>query len=98
VRNTWGEIYFDSIDLAHTENNLLKCHKIAETIWYLSQKAPSLELSHHICPIGAGLDNNTNKMIEEFINRFKKGVVDVDAVSVDGEENLEPVKPLLDLF
>ena len=33
LQNTWGEMFFHSIDLRDMENRLLKYHAIAECVW-----------------------------------------------------------------
>ncbi len=32
-KNSWGEIYFHTLDLTHIENNIFKCYEIATKIW-----------------------------------------------------------------
>jgi hypothetical protein len=89
VKNTWGEFYFGSIDLAHTENNLLKCHEIAKNIWcYLGESASSRP-RYHVCRLGVSQDTIADQTIKDFIIKFRQGVTDTTAGHVDGRPYLD---------
>ena len=90
VKNTWGELYFGSIDLAHTENNLLKCHEIAKNIWRYLRKSASSRPQYRVCRLGVSQDTIADRTIKDFIVKFREGVTDTTAGHVDG-------KPYLDL-
>jgi hypothetical protein len=89
VKNTWGELYFGSIDLAHTENNLLKCHEIAKNIWcYLGESASSRR-RYHVCRLGVSPDTIADQTIQDFIVKFNEGGTDATIGPVDERPYLD---------
>jgi hypothetical protein len=102
LKNTWGELYFGSIDLAHTENNLLKCHEIARTVWSYLHESRASRLQYQVCRLGVSPDNMATRTIRDFIDRFRKGDTGITSGDIKKKENFERVvekgdRPLLDL-
>jgi adenylate cyclase class 1 len=91
VRNTWGELYFGSIHLGDTENNLLKCHKIAKNIWNYLYDFTHSRLQYHVCRVGVGPDNIASTTIEEFIGKFRRRVAGRPTADGRREENFEQI-------
>lgn len=72
VQNTWGEMFFYSLDLGHIENDLLKRYEIAKRLWQYLQRAVPGESEYRIHEsqiMGAGA---TTRAIEDFIQSFRE--------------------------
>ncbi|MCK4786076.1 MAG: class I adenylate cyclase [Desulfobacteraceae bacterium] len=106
VQNTWGEMFFYSLDLTHIESNLLKCHEIAKQVWRYLQTAGPGEASYRIYDLRTVEDASTTRSINSFIKSFQKtGIGDHKAQESERKDELEPDEteragnePLLDLF
>ncbi len=72
ARNTWGDMFFLSLDLAHVENNLLRCYEIAKRIWQYQVESQAASFSHQIYHSRTEEDVRASKHIEEFIGSFRK--------------------------
>ncbi len=91
VRNTWGEMYFDSVDLSHITNEQIKSQKIAETIWTYMKQTPEFNLDFIFTHPGLNYDRDLRNMIlKEIIllrDQHKHEEVDIDIEEDDDDEN-----------
>ena len=72
IRNTWGEIFFHSVDLTRIENHLLQCYSIATGIWSYMKNVPCYELQYRIFEVGVNTRLNTRPTIEALITKLTK--------------------------
>ena len=105
MQNTWGEIYFNSLDLKHVENNLLKCYGIAKQVWHYLQKAVPGEYEYRIYDSRAIHGAATIRTIKDFVKSMQEpGPGDFKAREAATKQRLQQLDEtkskghLLDLF
>ena len=72
ARNTSGDMFFLPLDMAHVENNLLRCYEIAKRVWQYRVESQAASFSHQIYHSRTAEDVQATKHIEEFIGSFRK--------------------------
>ena len=103
VQNTWGEMFFYSLDLRHIENDLLKCYEIAKRLWQYVQGAVPGESAYRIHEGSTIGDSATTRAIEDFIQSFRESdggeLEDQDRNRPPGTaSNRQPRAPMIDLL
>jgi hypothetical protein len=103
VQNTWGEMFFYSLDLGHIENDLLKCYEIAKRLWQYVQGAVPGESAYRIHEGSTIGDSATTRAIEDFIQSFREsdgwGPEDQDGNRLPGTASKRQQRaPMIDLL
>jgi adenylate cyclase class 1 len=103
VQNTWGEMFFYSLDLGHIENDLLKCYEIAKRLWQYVQGAVPGESEYRIHEGSTIGDGATTRAIEDFIQSFREseggGLEDQDRNRPPGTASKRQQRaPMIDLL
>lgn len=70
VMNTWGEFFFDVLNLLSMENETLACYTISEHIWIFTKEVPSFELRRQMIQPGGGGADEAEKIVERYIAQF----------------------------
>jgi len=103
VQNTWGEIFFYSLDLGHIENDLLKCYEIAKRVRHYVQGTVAGESEYRIYEGATLQDGTTMRAIEDFIQSFRES--DPERLEIRARKRPRGAKrkreqrgPLLDLL
>jgi adenylate cyclase len=71
IQDTWGEMYSLSLDLAHVENNLLRCYEIAKQVCQHRGEDKAGNFEYRIYHSRTAEDTQATKQIEEFIGSFR---------------------------
>ena len=71
IHDTWGEMYSLSLDLAHVENNLLRCYEIAKQVCQHRGEDTAGNFEYRIYHYRTAEDTQATKQIEEFIGSFR---------------------------
>jgi adenylate cyclase, class 1 len=88
VMNTWGEFFFDGLDLLPIENETLACYTVSEHIWIFLKEAPSFDLRYQmIQPKGAGSDQ-AEKTVGRYLEQFKENALDKRTLGIPSEKSL----------
>ena len=72
IQNSWGEIFFHSLNLGHT-NRLLKHHEIAKGVWKYLQNADLNRSTYRFFDLRTIEDPTTGDAIEGFLSDLQKG-------------------------
>ncbi len=102
--NSWGEMFFSSLDLTNIENHLLKCHEIAKQIRLYVSEPCAGKSQYQIHDSRTSGESATTITVEDFIKSFQEtGAMDLKARKTKRKDRLEhdeteAVAPLLDLF
>jgi adenylate cyclase, class 1 len=99
VVNSWGEIFFESMDLLFINSLSSRCFKISECIWKFNKNAKADMIPYYLLELGKGLDGMIPQLIESGLNSFMPSIpvlsqADLEIPEDDTEEE-DP--PLLDL-
>ncbi|GAB6095158.1 hypothetical protein JCM14469_14100 [Desulfatiferula olefinivorans] len=96
--NSWGEFYFDTIELSALESLEAKCYKTAEFIFTAHVKHPDSKLQYLICQPGEGAYPSLGDIVQSGLDRLKRQ--DPIRERVEPEETRRPgkPKPFLDLL
>jgi len=103
MKNTWGEIFHHHPDLKDIENNMLKCYKLSNILYTLTQDKPSGDPQFLIVTLGAEDEEYARKTTLEFLHqlRAKQSVIPMNVAKTDQPsvaEDFEPENPFLDLL
>lgn len=101
VQNTWGEMFFYSLELTHIENNFLRCYEIAKRLRRYLQKAAPGESDYYIYPFRSTGDDTTIRTIEDFIKSLQKtgkGDLKAQEAGTSATQCNGRRRPLLDLL
>lgn len=71
LQNTWGEMFFDSLDLRDIENDLLRCYDIAKRVWHYVGGAGIGETEYWIYEYPTIRAGKTMSAIEDFLESFR---------------------------
>lgn len=102
IVNSWGEIFFESVDLSFINGIPSQCYKISEYIWKYNKNAKADRIPYFVFELGKGRDDIILRRIESGLNSFMKSVSVLRRtdLSVPGSEadsdNEDPL--LLDLL
>ena len=100
IRNTWGEMYFDSVDLSHVKEEKLKSQRLAETIWTYMKKTPDYNLDFIFTHPGLNYDRDLRNMIlkDIIILRDLHKHEDIVVDDIDDIEDQDEKSLFLDLL
>lgn len=71
ARNTWGELFFDVLELADSSSAVQACYHIAEHLWIFLKNAPSFQLPYRVvCPDGGGGAAEAERTVEKYLEEF----------------------------
>jgi hypothetical protein len=98
VVNSWGEIFFESVDLSFTNSMPSQCYKVSEYILKYSKNAVSGKIPYAVLELRKGFDE-THLLIESSLSSLMKCFSDLRSAGLDvPEANAEKeYPPLLDL-
>ncbi|MBF0397424.1 MAG: class I adenylate cyclase [Desulfobacterales bacterium] len=71
IKNSWSELYFESINLTKVENHILKCYEIAVIMWKYFKNSSGNIYEYKFVRLDAGIEDNTRKTVEYFLFQFK---------------------------
>jgi hypothetical protein len=71
IQDKWGEMFFLSLDLAHVENNLLRCYEIAKKVCRYRGEGLAGSFKYQIYHSRTAEDAQATKHIEEFIGSYR---------------------------
>jgi hypothetical protein len=71
VQDTWGEMFFLSLDLTYIENNLLRCYEIAKKVCHYRGEDTTGNFEYQIYHSHTAEDAQATKQIEEFIGSYR---------------------------
>lgn len=73
VRNTWGELFFDTLELAHFKSKAQACYHIAEYLWVFLKDTPSFNLPYRMFFPGGGVGMvEFEKTVKNYLGKFIK--------------------------
>ena len=72
VQNTWGEMFFDSLDLKDIENDLLRCYEIAKRMWHYIGGTVAGETEYRIYEGPTIRAGKTMRAVENFMECFRE--------------------------
>ncbi|MBF0120017.1 MAG: class I adenylate cyclase [Desulfobacterales bacterium] len=78
IKNSWSELYFESINLTKVENQILKCYEIAVIMWKYFKNSSGNIYEYKFVRLDAGIEDNTRKTVEDFLFQFKNENFDKD--------------------
>ncbi len=99
--NSWGELYFDYIDLSLLESVAQKCYKIAITIFHLLQERPEYNFTYYICCPENVKDQSILSVISNFVDKMINGAeaTEPDAIKQTAVPiSVKKHKPFLDIL
>jgi hypothetical protein len=86
--NTWGEFFFDVLDLLPIENEILACYAVSEHIWIFLKEGPSFDLRYRmIQPKGIGSDQ-AEKTVGRYLEQFMENALEKRALGIPSEKSL----------
>ncbi|MBU0991287.1 MAG: class I adenylate cyclase [Proteobacteria bacterium] len=72
LQNTWGEFYFNTIDISHIDPMDKKCNKIAEFIWDYKKNATPGQFIYEITLLRIQGANEVTQKIEDCLKKFRQ--------------------------
>ncbi len=88
IMNTWGEFFFDVLDLLPIENETLACYTVSEHIWSFLQGRPSFDMQYRmIQPKGTGTDQ-AEGTVENYLEQFKNNALEKRSLGKSPETSL----------
>lgn len=104
VKNSWGEYFFDTVDLSYIGNESEKCNKIAAVIWVYMVKSPAFTLKYKLSVMGDSEPSGTEKTVSEIIQLFieaekkKSEKTEIDDLTKILETPITEPRPYLDMI
>lgn len=74
--NTWGEFFFDTLDLLPIENETLACYTISEHVWVFLKERPSFDLRYQILDLKGTGPDLAAKTVDRYLEQFMKNAVE----------------------
>jgi adenylate cyclase, class 1 len=98
--NSWGEIFFETVDLKNFHSKVLQCSYISEYLWKYSKERGDWKFPYRIIELGKHTNDTTAHLIEAGYNAFvrmrlEQIVAGRDTQEGSEEENDEPFIDLL---
>jgi adenylate cyclase class 1 len=98
VVNSWGEIFFESVELSFINSLSSQCHKISEHIWKYSRNAKAYTIPYCVLELGKGI-GSVHRRIESGLNSFMPRISSLNPANpeIPEAEDEKEDPPLLDL-
>jgi hypothetical protein len=95
--NTWGEFFFDGLDLTRARSEALACRRIAEHLWVFMKKDPSFGLPFRVVNADGGEAADVRGTVAAYLEAFAGTALYQDASPLPPEESEAegPDNPLL---
>ena len=87
VMNTWGEFFFDVLDLLPTENETLACYTVSEHIWIFLKEGLSFDLRYQMIQ-PEGTADQAEKIVGRYLEQFMNNALEKSALGIPLEKSL----------